>query len=136
MTFLLVWGNLDLYIFGFYRLVMSYNRGMRRDTGRRSNEFGGGGGNRRGGGGYMNNYDNYNSSMNPWEGGMVPGRSGNSMLGNQGQGDLLSQLTSPEAQLALASNLITKLISQQVCSADQYTQLLQLNKYLIGLVCF
>ncbi|XP_054274086.1 zinc finger protein on ecdysone puffs-like [Macrosteles quadrilineatus] len=91
---------------------MSYNRGMRRDSGRRS-EFGGGGGNRRGGGNYMSSYDNYNSNMNPWEGGMVPGRSGSSMLGSQGQGDLLSQLTSPEAQLALASNLITKLISQQ-----------------------
>jgi len=44
---------------------------------------------------------------------MVPGRSGNSMLPSQGQNDLLSQLTSPEAQLALASNLITKLITQQ-----------------------
>jgi hypothetical protein len=94
---------------------------MRRDTGRRSNEFGGGGGNRRTGGNYMNNYDNYNSPMNPWEGGMVPGRSGNSLLANQGQTDLLSQLTSPEAQLALASNLITKLISQQVSVSGMFT---------------
>lgn len=102
---------------------MSYNRGnnMYRDGGRRSNDFGGGG--RRsvagggGGGNYRSNFGSYNSSMNPWEGGMVPGRGGggggSGHMQGSGQGDLLSQLASPEAQLALASNLINKLINQQ-----------------------
>lgn len=88
---------------------------MRRDGGggRRSNDFGGGA-NRRSGGGGGNYYDSYSSPMNPWEGGMVPGRSGSGGMMASGQTDLLSQLTSPEAQLALASNLINKLINQQV----------------------
>lgn len=81
---------------------------MNRDGGRRDY----GSGMRRGGGGgnYRSNFGNYNSSMNPWEGGMIPGRG----TGSVGQGDLLSQLASPEAQLAIASNLINKLITQQV----------------------
>lgn len=102
---------------------MSYNRGMRRDSGRRSGDFGGGGGGgggggRRSGGNFRGNYDTYGNQMNPWEGGMVPGgsRGGSGLLPAPGQSDLLSQLSTTEAQLALASNLINKIFNQQpVC---------------------
>nr|CAD7269484.1 unnamed protein product [Timema shepardi] len=61
------------------------------------------------------------SNVNPWEGGMVPGRSsgGSSSAGIAGllptpsQPNLLSQLSSPEAQLAIASNLLTSLLRPQ-----------------------
>lgn len=55
-------------------------------------------------------------NVNPWEGGMVPGgRSGVAgLLPTPPQAsNLLSQLSSPEAQLALASNLLSTLLRPQ-----------------------
>lgn len=99
---------------------MSYNRGNRRDGGRRSGDFGGGGVGRRSGS-YGRNYDNYMSSqVNPWEGGLPPGgnRGGAGLLPSPNQPDLLSQLSSTEAQLAIASNLINKIFNQPQVSMD------------------
>ncbi|CAG2062439.1 unnamed protein product, partial [Timema podura] len=61
------------------------------------------------------------SNVNPWEGGMVPGRSSGGsfsagiagLLPTPSQPNLLSQLSSPEAQLAIASNLLTSLLRPQ-----------------------
>jgi hypothetical protein len=55
-------------------------------------------------------------NVNPWEGGMVPGgRSGIAgLLPTPPQTtNLLSQLSTPEAQLALASNLLSTLLRPQ-----------------------
>ncbi|XP_067003468.1 zinc finger protein on ecdysone puffs isoform X2 [Anabrus simplex] len=84
---------------------MSQNRGYRRDN-RSSYQLGNYGGRS---GSQMN--------VNPWEGGMVPGgmRSGVAgLLPTPPQsGNLISQLSSPEAQLAIASNLLTTLLRPQ-----------------------
>ena len=85
---------------------MSQNRGYRRD-GRQSYQ--------------MNSSAHYGGrsgqqmNVNPWEGGLVPGgRSGVAgLLPTPPQTNLLSQLSSPEAQLALASNLLSTLLRPQ-----------------------
>jgi hypothetical protein len=85
---------------------MSQNRGYRRD-GRQSYQ--------------MNASAHYGGrsgqqmNVNPWEAGLVPGgRSGVAgLLPTPPQTNLLSQLSSPEAQLALASNLLSTLLRPQ-----------------------
>ena len=85
---------------------MSQNRGYRRD-GRQSYQ--------------MNSSAHYGGrsgqqmNVNPWEGGLVPGgRAGVAgLLPTPPQTNLLSQLSSPEAQLALASNLLSTLLRPQ-----------------------
>lgn len=88
-------------------MKMSQNRGYRRD-GRQSYQ--------------MNSSAHYGGrsgqqmNVNPWEGGLVPGgRSGIAgLLPTPPQtSNLLSQLSSPEAQLALASNLLSTLLRPQ-----------------------
>lgn len=88
-------------------MKMSQNRGYRRD-GRQSYQ--------------MNSSAHYGGragqqmNVNPWEGGLVPGgRSGiTGLLPTPPQAsNLLSQLSSPEAQLALASNLLSTLLRPQ-----------------------
>lgn len=87
-------------------MKMSQNRGYRRD-GRQSYQ--------------MNSSAHYGRSgqqmnVNPWEGGLVPGgRAGiTGLLPTPPQtSNLLSQLSSPEAQLALASNLLSTLLRPQ-----------------------
>lgn len=111
---------------------MSFNRNRNRSSG--GGQGGGGGGGGRysggGGGGHNNNqrrdygrdsggsYSRSNmggSTLNPWAGGSVPER-GTSLLPTPGTGNILSQLTgmaTPEAQaqLLMASNLLTKLLT-------------------------
>ncbi|XP_021926329.1 zinc finger protein on ecdysone puffs isoform X2 [Zootermopsis nevadensis] len=91
---------------------MSQNRGYRRD-GRQSYQ--------------MNSSAHYGGrsgqqmNVNPWEGGLVPGgRSGvGGLLPTPPQSsNLLSQLSSPEAQLALASNLLSTLLRPQQPSPE------------------
>ena len=86
---------------------MSQNRGYRRD-GRQAYQ--------------MNSSQGYGRSgqqmaVNPWEGGMVPGGRGgiSALLPTPPQAsNLLSQLSSsPEAQLALASNLLSTILRPQ-----------------------
>lgn len=86
---------------------MSQNRGYRRD-GRQSYQ--------------LNSSAHYGGrsgqqmNVNPWEGGLVPGgRAGVAgLLPTPPQtSNILSQLSSPEAQLALASNLLSTLLRPQ-----------------------
>lgn len=108
---------------------MSFNRNQRRDH----HSGGGGGGNRYSGGNNANrinrgfgrefgsNYEHnsishslQSSTVNPWAGNSTP-ESRPSLLPTPGSGNLLSQLTntinSPEAQLLMASNLLSKLLT-------------------------
>lgn len=104
---------------------MSFNRGMKRDSfGNRGNFNRGSSGG--GGGGSNNNHrlSNMGNSgmgsnmgggmsgsgmggMNPWEGGMMPGRGILPTPNNN------LSLASPQAQLAIASNLLTNLLRSQ-----------------------
>lgn len=106
---------------------MSFNRGVKRDSfGNRGNfnrsssggGGGGGGGNRvgsnMGNSGMGNNMSGGMSGssggmggMNPWEGGMMPGRGILPTPNNN------LSLASPQAQLAIASNLLTNLLRSQ-----------------------
>ncbi|XP_039286489.1 zinc finger protein on ecdysone puffs isoform X1 [Nilaparvata lugens] len=93
---------------------MSYRRDNRRDNPRNS------GGNYGGGGGGMNRRQNYGggiggglNQVNPWQGGLVPGVNQLGLLQSHGQPSILSQLSSPEAQLAMATNLLNKILSPQ-----------------------
>ncbi|PSN42302.1 hypothetical protein C0J52_11139 [Blattella germanica] len=84
---------------------MSHNRGYRRD-GRQNYQMNSSGHYGGRSGGQMN--------VNPWEGGMVPGRSGVAGLLPTPQTGLFSQLSnSAEAQLALASNLLSTILRPQ-----------------------
>lgn len=96
---------------------MSY-RNQRRDSPRNSSGnygrnssggYGGGGGNRR------QSYGS-GSQVNPWQGGVVPGGNQMGLLGllpTPAQSGLSSQLSTPEAQLAMATNLLNKILSPQ-----------------------
>jgi len=103
---------------------MSFNRGVKRDSfGNRGNfnrngsGGGGGGGNRvgnnMGNSGMGNNMSGGMSGgsgmggMNPWESGMMPGRGILPTPNNN------LSLASPQAQLAIASNLLTNLLRTQ-----------------------
>ncbi|KAF4519553.1 hypothetical protein B566_EDAN004757, partial [Ephemera danica] len=57
----------------------------------------------------MQRYQNDRSAVNPWEGGFAPG-GGSGLLPTPSTSNLLSQLSSPEAQLAVASNLLSSLL--------------------------
>lgn len=90
---------------------MSFNRGIKRDNfGNRNfnnrNMGGGGSGGGRMGGGNMGGGGG--GGMNPWEGGMMPGRG---ILPTPNNNNL--NLSSPQAQLAIASNLLSNLLRQQ-----------------------
>lgn len=110
---------------------MSFNRGIKRDSfgnrnfnnrsstgagggggggGRVSNMGGGGGGmggNMGGGMGGGGGGGGGSGGMNPWEGGMMPGRGILPTPNNN------LSLASPQAQLAIASNLLTNLLRSQ-----------------------
>lgn len=101
---------------------MSFNRGVKRDSfgnrtnfNRNSSGGSGGGGNRlnnMGNSGMGNNMGGGMSrssmgGMNPWEGGMMPGRGILPTPNNN------LSLASPQAQLAIASNLLTNLLCSQ-----------------------
>ncbi|XP_071555506.1 uncharacterized protein Pep isoform X1 [Temnothorax nylanderi] len=116
---------------------MSFNRGVKRDSfGNRGNfnrgSTGGGGGNRVGNnsgmgsnmGGGMSGSGGM-GGMNPWEGGMMPGRGILPTPNNN------LSLASPQAQLAIASNLLTNLLrSQQESQPQQVPSLMSLgNNY-------
>lgn len=92
---------------------MSFNRGVKRDSfGNRGNFNRGNSG---GGSGNNNRLSNMGSSgmgnsmggMNPWESGMMPGRGILPTPNNN------LSLASPQAQLAIASNLLTNLLRSQ-----------------------
>lgn len=113
--------------------TMSFNRGIKRDSfgNRNFNNRGGGGGG--GGGGRIGNMEGSgggmggnmsggmgggggggggggsggNGGMNPWEGGMMPGRGILPTPNNN------LSLASPQAQLAIASNLLSNLLRSQ-----------------------
>lgn len=103
---------------------MSFNRGIKRDSfgNRNFNNRGGGGGGGGSGGGRVGNMGGGgggmggnmgggmgggSGGMNPWEGGMMPGRGILPTPNNN------LSLASPQAQLAIASNLITNLLRNQ-----------------------
>lgn len=106
---------------------MSY-RNQRRDSGYRDNRnssgsYGGGGGSRR------QSYGSGNQ-VNPWQGGVVPGGNqmgGLALLPTPAQTGLLSQLTTPEAQLAMATNLLNKILSPQQNQTSNVPSLLSLH---------
>ncbi|XP_011703945.1 PREDICTED: zinc finger protein on ecdysone puffs isoform X2 [Wasmannia auropunctata] len=118
------------------RSTMSFNRGVKRDTfGNRGNfnrgGSGGGGGNRVGNnsgmgsnmGGGMSGSGGM-GGMNPWEGGMMPGRGILPTPNNN------LSLASPQAQLAIASNLLTNLLRSQQEAQPQVPSLMSLgNNY-------
>ncbi|XP_076286290.1 protein on ecdysone puffs isoform X1 [Lasioglossum baleicum] len=129
---------------------MSFNRGIKRDSfGNRSfNNRGGGGtgggggggggrvGNMGGGGGMGGNMGGGmggggggggSGGMNPWEGGMMPGRGILPTPNNN------LSLASPQAQLAIASNLLTNLLrNQQDVQQQQVPSLLSLGNNFSG----
>lgn len=101
---------------------MSFNRGVKRDSfGNRTNFNRGGSGGGGGGGNRLSNMGNSGmgnnmgggmsrnsmGGMNPWEGGMMPGRGILPTPNNN------LSLASPQAQLAIASNLLTNLLCSQ-----------------------
>ncbi|XP_075230089.1 protein on ecdysone puffs [Lycorma delicatula] len=104
---------------------MSY-RGQRRDSPRSSSgSYGGGGG---GGGSRRQSYGSSNQ-VNPWQGGVVPGGNqmgGLGLLPTPAQSGILSQLSTPEAQLAMATNLLNKILSPQQSQTSSVPSLLSL----------
>ncbi|XP_076248142.1 protein on ecdysone puffs [Calliopsis andreniformis] len=130
---------------------MSFNRGIKRDSfGNRNfnNRGGGGAGGGGGGGGRVGNMGGGgggmggnmgggmgggggggggSGGMNPWEGGMMPGRGILPTPNNN------LSLASPQAQLAIASNLLTNLLrSQQEAQPQQVPSLLSLGNNFSG----
>lgn len=97
---------------------MSQNRGYRRD--RQSYQMN-----------TSSNFGNRNSllNVNPWEGGLVPGNSRSGLAGllptPPQQSSLVSQLSSTEAQLAIASNLLTSLLRPQQNTQPQVSYFLE-----------
>ncbi|XP_050447534.1 zinc finger protein on ecdysone puffs isoform X2 [Cataglyphis hispanica] len=117
---------------------MSFNRGVKRDSfGNRGNfnrGGSGGSGNRVGNNMGNNNMGNNMGGgmsggsgmggMNPWEGGMMPGRGILPTPNNN------LSLASPQAQLAIASNLLTNLLRSQQEVQPQVPSLMSLgNNY-------
>lgn len=105
---------------------MSYNRGVKRDSfGNRNFKGnnrsmggnmggGGGGGNRMNMGGNMSGGNGGGGGgMNPWESGMMPGRGILPTPNNN------LSLASPQAQLAIASNLLTNILRNQTENQPQ-----------------
>ncbi|XP_076675727.1 protein on ecdysone puffs isoform X3 [Andrena cerasifolii] len=124
--------------------TMSFNRGIKRDSfgNRNFNNRGGGGGGGGSGGGRVGNMGGGgggmggnmgggmgggSGGMNPWEGGMMPGRGILPTPNNN------LSLASPQAQLAIASNLITNLLrNQQQEAQPQVPSLLSLGNNFSG----
>ncbi|XP_003427391.1 zinc finger protein on ecdysone puffs isoform X2 [Nasonia vitripennis] len=115
---------------------MSFNRGIKRDSYGANRNFnnrnmggggGGGGGGRMGnmgGGGMGGGGGGGGGGMNPWEGGMMPGRGILPTPNNN------LSLASPQAQLAIASNLLSNLLRTQQDNQPQVPSLLSLgNNY-------
>ncbi|EFN78513.1 zinc finger protein on ecdysone puffs isoform X2 [Harpegnathos saltator] len=120
---------------------MSFNRGVKRDSFgnrgnfNRGNNGGGGGNNNRlnnmGNSGMGNNMGGGMSGggmggMNPWEGGMMPGRGILPTPNNN------LSLASPQAQLAIASNLLTNLLRSQQEVQPQVPSLMSLGNNFSG----
>ncbi|XP_003702395.1 protein on ecdysone puffs [Megachile rotundata] len=129
---------------------MSFNRGIKRDSfGNRSFNNRGGGGGGGGGGGRVSNMGGGgggmggnmgggmgggggggggggSGGMNPWEGGMMPGRGILPTPNNN------LSLASPQAQLAIASNLLTNLLRSQQEVQPQVPSLLSLGNNFSG----
>ncbi|XP_011168417.2 zinc finger protein on ecdysone puffs isoform X2 [Solenopsis invicta] len=113
------------------RSTMSFNRGVKRDAfGNRGNfNRSSSGGNRVGNnsmGGNMGGgmSGSSMSGMNPWESGMMPGRGILPTPNNN------LSLASPQAQLAIASNLLTNLLRSQQEAQPQVPSLMSLgNNY-------
>ncbi|XP_076171007.1 protein on ecdysone puffs isoform X2 [Ptiloglossa arizonensis] len=127
---------------------MSFNRGIKRDSfGNRNfnNRGGGAGGGGGGGGGRVGNMGGGgggmgggmgggggggggggSGGMNPWEGGMMPGRGILPTPNNN------LSLASPQAQLAIASNLLTNLLRSQQDVQPQVPSLLSLGNNFSG----
>ncbi|XP_011870267.1 PREDICTED: zinc finger protein on ecdysone puffs [Vollenhovia emeryi] len=103
---------------------MSFNRGVKRDSfGNRGNFNRGGSGGGGGGGNRVGNNSGM-GGMNPWEGGMMPGRGILPTPNNN------LSLASPQAQLAIASNLLTNLLRSQQEAQPQVPSLMSLgNNY-------
>jgi len=105
---------------------MAYNRGVKRDSFNRgtfNRGVSGGGGNRVGSNSGMGSNMGGGLSgsggmggMNPWEGGMMPGRGILPTPNNN------LSLASPQAQLAIASNLLTNLLRSQQEAQPQVTE--------------
>ena len=105
---------------------MSFNRGAKRNAfgNRNFNRSGGGGG---GGGGNQGGRNNVGMGMggggggvNPWESGVMPGRGLLPTPNNN------LNLSSPQAQLVIASNLLSNLLRTQQEVQPQVT-ILPLN---------
>ncbi|XP_031826369.1 protein on ecdysone puffs isoform X2 [Nomia melanderi] len=128
---------------------MPFNRGIKRDSfGNRNfnNRGGGGAGGGGGGGGRVGNMGGGgggmggnmgggmggggggggSGGMNPWEGGMMPGRGILPTPNNN------LSLASPQAQLAIASNLLTNLLRNQQDVQQQVPSLLSLGNNFSG----
>ena len=110
---------------------MAYNRGVKRDSFNRgtfNRGVSGGGGNRVGNNSGMGSNMGGGLSgsggmggMNPWEGGMMPGRGILPTPNNN------LSLASPQAQLAIASNLLTNLLRSQQEAQPQVRESFPLN---------
>lgn len=123
---------------------MSFNRGVKRDSfGNRGNfnrGGSGGSGNRVGNNMGNNNMGNNMGGgmsggsgmggMNPWEGGMMPGRGILPTPNNN------LSLASPQAQLAIASNLLTNLLRSQQEVQPQVRECCFCFEILFYYVCF
>ncbi|XP_043249040.1 zinc finger protein on ecdysone puffs isoform X2 [Colletes gigas] len=122
---------------------MSFNRGIKRDSfgnrnfnnrgggaggggGGRLSNMGGGGGGMGGGMGGGGGNSCGSGGMNPWEGGMMPGRGILPTPNNN------LSLASPQAQLAIASNLLTNLLRSQQDVQPQVPSLLSLGNNFSG----
>ncbi|XP_015429920.1 PREDICTED: zinc finger protein on ecdysone puffs isoform X2 [Dufourea novaeangliae] len=125
---------------------MSFNRGIKRDSfgnrnfnnrgvsgsggggGGRVGNMGGGGGSMGGnmGGGMGGGGGGGSGGLNPWEGGMMPGRGILPTPNNN------LSLASPQAQLAIASNLLTNLLRTQQDVQQQVPSLLSLGNNFSG----
>ncbi|XP_032676926.1 zinc finger protein on ecdysone puffs [Odontomachus brunneus] len=123
---------------------MSFNRGVKRDSfGNRGNFNRGNSGGGGGGGGNNNRLNNMCNSgmgnnmgggmsgsgmggMNPWESGMMPGRGILPTPNNN------LSLASPQAQLAIASNLLTNLLRSQQEVQPQVPSLMSLGNNFSG----
>lgn len=103
---------------------MSYNRGVKRNSsGNRSFSRNSGGGNSGYSGIGMGGGSSGSHGMNPWESGVMPGRGILPTPSNN------LSLNSPQAQLVIASNLLSNLLRSQQDTQPQVN--LIFNKYTV-----
>ncbi|XP_008556677.1 zinc finger protein on ecdysone puffs [Microplitis demolitor] len=106
---------------------MSYNRGVKRNSsGNRSFSRNSGGGNSGYSGIGMGGGSSGSHGMNPWESGVMPGRGILPTPSNN------LSLNSPQAQLVIASNLLSNLLRSQQDTQPQVPSLLSLGTSLNG----